>query len=60
MQYNDRADVWATNFRLTWLQRANAGLFVVYNEIQDVGSAGTGVADRELIIKYSRLIDLLR
>ncbi len=60
VQYNDLADVWATNLRFTWLQRANAGLFVVYNEIQDVGLAGTGVADRELIVKYSRLIDLLR
>ncbi len=60
VQYNDRADVWATNLRFTWLQRANSGLFVVYNEIQDVGSGGTGIADRELIVKYSRLIDLLR
>ncbi len=60
VQYNDSADVWATNLRFTWLQRANAGLFIVYNEIQDVGSAGTGIADRELILKYSRLIDLLR
>ena len=33
---------------------------MVYNEIQDVGGAGTGIADRELIVKYSRLIDLLR
>lgn len=60
VQYNDRADVWATNLRFAWLGRANSGLFVVYNEIQDVGGAGTGIADRELIVKYSRLIDLLR
>jgi hypothetical protein len=60
IQYNDLADIWATNLRFTWLQRANAGFFVVYNEIQDIGSAGTGIADRELIIKYSRLIDVWR
>jgi hypothetical protein len=60
IQYNDLADIWATNLRFTWLQRANAGFFVVYNEINDIGSAGTGIADRELIIKYSRLIDVWR
>ena len=60
MQYNDRADEWAANLRFAWLQDANTGFFVVYNEVNDIGSAGTGVAGRSLIVKYSRLIDLSR
>jgi hypothetical protein len=60
VQYNDRADLWATNFRFGWLQRANTGLYVVYNEVRDLGNAGTGIPDRSLTIKYSRMFDLLR
>lgn len=60
VQYNDRADEWAANLRFAWLQDANTGFFVVYNEVNDIGSAGTGVAGRSLIVKYSRLIDLSR
>ncbi len=60
IQYNDRADVWASNLRFGWLQSANTGLFVVYDEIRDVGSAGAGIPDRSLTVKYSRLIDLSR
>ncbi len=60
IQYNDRADAWASNLRFGWLQSANTGLFVVYDEIRDVGSVGTGVPDRSLTVKYSRLIDLSR
>ena len=38
VQYNDRDDAWATNLRFGWLQAANTGLFVVYNEIREIGS----------------------
>ena len=41
-------------------QRASTGLYVVYNEVRDIGSAGTGIPDRSLTIKYSRMFDLLR
>jgi hypothetical protein len=60
VQYNDRADLWATNLRFGWLQRANTGLYVVYNEVRDIGMAGTGIPDRSLTLKYSRMFDLLR
>ncbi len=43
-----------------WLQSANTGLFVVYDEIRDVGSAGTGIPDRSPTVKYSRLVDFSR
>ncbi len=59
-QYNDRADVTSVNLRFGWLQQAGAGLFVVYNELEDRAGIGTAVTERTLIVKYSRLIDLLR
>jgi hypothetical protein len=58
-QYNDRDDVWATNLRLGWLQTANTGLFVVYNETRDTENDALGIRDRSFIVKYSRLFDLL-
>jgi len=60
VQYNDVADIWASNLRLGWLHRASTGLYVVYNEIRDLGGAGTGIPDRSLTLKYSRMFDLLR
>jgi hypothetical protein len=60
VQYNDRADRWATNLRFGWLQSANTGLFVVYNEVREIGSLQGAIPDRSLILKYSRLFDLLR
>lgn len=59
LQYNDRDDVWATNLRLGWLQTANTGLFVVYNETRDTITDALGLRDRSFIVKYSRLFDLL-
>jgi len=61
VQYNDVIDRWSTNLRLGWLQTANTGLFVVYNENRatDHDPLGLGVRDRSLTIKYSRLFDLL-
>ncbi len=58
IQYDDRDDVTATNLRFSWLQSANAGLFLVYNETNEFGTRG-GDIDREFIIKYSRIFDLL-
>ncbi len=60
MQYNDRDDVLVTNLRFGWLQTANTGLFVVYNEQDNLEISGFGERERSLIVKYSRLIDLLR
>jgi hypothetical protein len=57
VQYN--SDNWSTNLRLAWLQTANAGLFVVYNENRDPEPGGMGVRDRGLTLKYSHSFDLL-
>jgi len=57
VQYDDRSDTVATNLRFAWLQAANAGLYVVYNEFDERGLPGP--PRRELIVKYSRILDLL-
>ena len=66
VQHNDSARLWSVNFRVGWLQDANTGLFLVYNETQgiygaledphDYIPAGAG---RSLILKYSYLVDVL-
>jgi hypothetical protein len=59
VQYNDRIDNWSTNLRLGWLQTANVGLFIVYNENREVGGQPLGVRDRSLTVKFSRMVDVL-
>lgn len=67
MQYNQQTKFLSGNFRFGWLQSANAGIFVVYNEgrerdVLDGGrrddSALGMIRDRSLVIKFSRLIDI--
>ncbi|HZW59912.1 MAG TPA: hypothetical protein VFE85_06435, partial [Woeseiaceae bacterium] len=58
VQHNDSDDVLASNLRFSWLQSANSGLFVVYNEVDERG-VGALPRGREFIIKYSRIFDLL-
>jgi hypothetical protein len=57
LQYNDESDVLATNLRFSWLQSANAGFYLVYNEVDDRNFDGLP-AGRELIVKYSRIFDV--
>jgi len=59
VQYNSVIDNWSTNLRLGWLQAANTGLFVVYNENRDPTSGGIGLRDRTFTVKYSHTFDLL-
>ena len=67
MQYNQQTKFLSGNFRFGWLQSANAGIFLVYNEgrerdvmngsLRDDSSLGL-LRDRSLVIKFSRLIDV--
>lgn len=57
VQYNDADDVFAANVRFSWLRSANAGLYVVYNEIDT--RTGLGPRGRELVLKYSHVFDVL-
>ena len=66
LQYNDRADVWSSNFRFGWLQQANTGLFIVYTDSHpfDQIEPGFGTSrsfgpDRSLAVKFSRMFDVL-
>lgn len=59
VQYNDRTNTWSANLRFGWLQAANTGLFVVINELHDFGLGSVGLVDRNVIVKYSQLIDVL-
>jgi hypothetical protein len=57
VQYNELEDVIASNLRFSWLQSANSGLYLVYNEVDEngIGALPTG---REIILKYSRIFDV--
>ena len=56
IQYSNLTESWSSNIRFGWLQRANTGLFLVYNE----GRGDYGLDNRSLIIKYSRMFDVLK
>ena len=56
IQNNTVADLWTLNVRFGWLQRANSGLFVVFNANWQEGDP----FNNSLIIKYSRMLDLVR
>jgi len=60
IQYNDRADLWSSNIRFGLLSDANTGLFVVFNDIQGIGTRIPSGAGRTLTLKYSYLFELLR
>jgi hypothetical protein len=63
VQYNDRADIWSMNLRFGWLQAANTGLFIVYNDsrgLYDLYPNRPERTDRSFTVKFSRMFDLLR
>jgi len=62
LQYNDRADLWSMNVRFGWLQAANTGLFVVFNDTRGLYDLVRRPlrTDRSLTVKYSRMFDLLQ
>ena len=57
VQYNDADDVFSVNVRFSWLRSANAGLYLVYNELDE--RTGLGRPQRELVLKYSHIFDVL-
>ena len=59
LQHNDSARLWSLNFRFGWLQDANTGLFLVYNETEGILDYIPAGAGRSLILKYSYLFDVL-
>lgn len=59
VQYNELNDTLGTNLRFSWLQTANSGLFLVYNEVDERG-VGALPKGREIILKYSHIFDVFR
>ena len=59
LQYNDSDELWSVNLRFGWLQDANTGLFLVYNETEGLDDFIPGGAGRSVILKYSYLFDVL-
>ena len=59
VQHNDSARLWSMNFRFGWLQDANTGLFLVYNETEGILDYVPAGAGRSVIVKYSYLFDVL-
>jgi hypothetical protein len=57
-QYNEVDDVVSNNLRFSWLQSANTGLYLVYNEVDERG-LGALPRGREFIIKFSHIFDVL-
>ncbi|MDE2690641.1 MAG: DUF5916 domain-containing protein [Acidobacteriota bacterium] len=60
IQYNDLTHSVNTNVRFSWLNEANRGLFVVYNEISEFGVLGLDTPDRSLAVKFNRTFDVFR
>ena len=66
VQYNSSAELWSVNLRFGWLQSAGTGLFVVFNHtssydrIRGFGAFDPETTNQTFIIKYSRLLNVLR
>lgn len=56
VQNNTVNKLWSANLRFGWLQRANTGLFVVYNYNLQDGSP----LNNSFIVKYTRMFDLVK
>jgi hypothetical protein len=56
IQRNSVSDSWSVNARFGWIQQANTGLFIVYNETHEESLIET----RSVILKYSILLDVLK
>jgi hypothetical protein len=56
IQYNSVSEIWSANIRFGWLQQANTGLFVVFNQVNGDGTTN----NRSFTVKYSKMFDLLK
>ncbi|MCG8414192.1 MAG: DUF5916 domain-containing protein, partial [Pseudomonadales bacterium] len=59
VQYNKRDDVLSTNLRFALLESANAGLFIVYNEVDENNLLfPTRDNAQQFALKYSRILNI--
>ena len=59
IQYNTSAKLWATNLRFGWVQTANTGLFVVYDNTDGIGTFVPSGSGHRFTVKYSHMLDVL-
>lgn len=59
VQYNNVSKEFSTNARFGWLGLGNTGLYIVLNELHDENAIYPGRQNRNLIIKYSYIFDVL-
>lgn len=57
-QYNDHENIWSANARFGWLRAANTGLFVVFNQTNQIDGWPGEPLNRGLTIKYTHLFDV--
>jgi hypothetical protein len=61
IQYSTQDRNWSSNLRFGWLTTAGTGLYIVYNDNENVGlNRVTGPLNRSFTIKYTRQFNLLR
>ncbi len=72
LQYNSVSEITSANIRFGWLETANTGLFVVFNQTNLGDITGLnygdpfirgfdyGVVNRSFTIKYTRMFDILK
>ncbi|HUF26592.1 MAG TPA: DUF5916 domain-containing protein [Gemmatimonadaceae bacterium] len=63
MQYNDQTGSFSSNVRFGWLSTAGTGLFIVYNDLEQVRALErvgleTGPIERAVIVKFTRQVNL--
>ena len=58
VQYNSVIDTWSSNIRFGWLQQANTGLYLVYNETRE--DDFFSYRNRNFIVKFSKLFDVIK
>jgi hypothetical protein len=59
VQYNDDANLWSANVRFGWLQQANTGLFIVYNDTRGLGDQIPSGGGRSLVVKFSQMLNVI-
>ena len=58
VQYNSSGEIFSSNLRYRWEYRPGSELFLVWTDERDTGPGGTGLRNRALALKVTRLFRL--
>jgi hypothetical protein len=56
LQYNESSSTFSSNVRFRWEYRPGSEFFVVWTDEHDTGIGGTGLRNRALTLKLTRLL----